>query len=755
MAKIGVFSDLHGDKANLQLIVDTLKQLGIDSALFLGDAVYETMSDFTRAEATKAHQLREQLRQDSQFRKDVMNGLFSDSQLERLTSSYELGKTVGKKVARAEYQDLKSTLGNIDTTILGGNWDYREEIADVFGTDFLNGTKAEVLGISVLGLSGGGSPSMYTAMSETLADDSDDKGARYQPWDKVLLASESLSADVLISHLPTSDGEGVQKENGVEHLKNTLKRRKQMGLDVPLYQFYGHRHECSAKYDNELEAFLISPGSCSSNHNSNLPTFMVAEFDDQHKLIGVDKYGIFSGLANFSEVHLVGSYNFDAEHKKVDFTAKNEIVFENKNLTALGNNLSLDDNYSLTRQGLNVNYAGLDSAEKDLLVRKNILIMFEEIEVKTKQLSAIVANAALAHINPDNKLEGTALELAITKAYANLASAACADMGISGEIRCIDEDERYMLNSLLINAVFGISASQFNDALRKSKVASVEEVSNWGSAIAEESSKKMSNMYQQHILGKLKAEDWQSMAELYIPEAYERKKELSEENDAFNLWLTSYKQGIISSEVIGETGAYKKKENFIAKKRTKEEVWEKFGLNDTEEVSPERTLEENINNIPPAQLSQLKEKIASGEIPVLKDDKGDYLPGPEGKKFYFDDAFKKGLNYVSTTIEDRIKQDVLSGNVPVIKKEGKEYLSLGGGKLMPFEADKYGLTALDYAPLEFQDYHRMQRDGLIRKRELELEQLRNSTSEESPRIILPNRGGIITPDRGSGGIITP
>ena len=65
--EIGIFSDLHKSWSNLDLIVSIFKQKGIDSALFLGDILYETMSAVTAKRAQEALKTQEKFLTKGQF----------------------------------------------------------------------------------------------------------------------------------------------------------------------------------------------------------------------------------------------------------------------------------------------------------------------------------------------------------------------------------------------------------------------------------------------------------------------------------------------------------------------------------------------------------------------------------------------------------------------------------------------------------------------------------------------------------------
>jgi predicted phosphodiesterase len=705
--KVGLFSDLHGDKQNLDLIVRTLKQLGIDSTLFLGDAIYKTMADFTNTQLTQAHQFRSSLRQDSQIRKDVMDGLFSNKQLEEIVNNHELGTKTGKKIAKLEYQDLSSALAGLDYAVLGGNWDYREEMQEVFGDDLLNSTSKDLSGINVLGFTGGGSPAVQTAMTETFADNEDEQGLMYQKWTEKLRSPEPLNADILISHVPFTDGEGVKKENPIEHLKSLVLRRKQARLDVPEVLVNGHRHSGAAiKYDEEMDAFLMSPGCSSKNHNNGTPTFLVAEFDEEKKLVGAQQYSILASIKGASEVRLSGQYTLDRENKKVDFEEKNQVVLQDYNPKVFADNLSLDDNIRLTQRGFNTDYDPFKETpqELDLLVRKNIQVMFNETEQVSKEVQAITTSVAKEYVSNGN----TDIEEAIFRVEEELAKLACQRTG--GDYETLSQSELAKpIFRTMISTILGVDYNMFFNSLRDNSLSSLSDTASWGSDVASGCSNTLSQQLQKEIFTDLESEELQAMAECHLPAAYERVKEL-DRTKAWNLWVNTYKQGFLTSDAVEATGAYKKKEGFDYHKRTKEDIAERFGFNDVQELTDNLPSEtDTISNLPNEEQEQIRADFRTGDVPVLSEPEGkEYVPLMDGRKLYLDNGFKsqlqeEGIAYTTKTQEEfeqestnRIAADIREGRRTVLEKDGREYIRIGDNQVLPFNRERLGLGEQDY-----------------------------------------------------------
>jgi len=634
---LGSFSDLHGDKQDEELIARTFKLLGIDSAAFLGDMVYETMTGPTKSDWTKAFQLRESLRTKKGLYDDIEKGLFSDEQLKQYVNAMGLGKSVSKKVAKKEYEDMKSILSGLELAILGGNWDYAEEIQEVFKGDYLNASSKTVGGLKVLGFSGSGPPSNSTIMTETLADNKNEQGNQYLTWNPALLSQEDLDVDIMISHVPFTDGKGIEMENGVEHLKQLVKQRKMQRRmqgkenDLPNVYMWGHRHGSGeVRYDEELEGFVVLPGCSSRNHHSAIPTFMVSEFDDDNKLVGVDKFEITSALPGFEEVRLVGHYSVDQESKEVEFEEKDEVILKNENLQEFDDNFSLDNNYNLTQGGMDLDYDILrdNSIELDLQVRKNVYVMFEETEKISKLLNETFLKVARNNLlDANDEVNTDNMDLAVDQAEEELLKLACERLGSDYESLSSSKYAEFISRSLIKN-VLGVDYGAAKSKLRMKKVESLADVSNWGADIAKQGSSSLSQSYQQMIFNDLNDDDYQGMAESYIPDAYERVKPL-QPGEGWSMWLKSFQEGYIGSGHLEETGAYQMKENYECKERTQEEMAEMFdfkipGADEDDDEGPmgpqgpggsggsEGQEEDRMVQIPESALKQLIDGLKNG-----------------------------------------------------------------------------------------------------------------------------------------------
>ena len=681
--KVGIFSDLHSDKRSLYCYAQLLKNLGVDSSVFLGDFLYKTSSEVTSAEENRAHSLVEQLKIDSTFRQDYQKGLFSETQINRLLHSLEYNKTVSKKIAKAEYQEMKEILSGLELAVVGGNWDYKEEIEEVFEGDYLNASTKNIAGLNVLGFSGGGSPTALTCRTETLADNEDHQGLQYQTWTEKLRSGQSFDADLLISHMPTTDGENVKKENAVEHLKNSILARKQQGFDVPEVHLHGHRHATSVKYDEEMGAFLVNPGPAGSTHGADIPAFLIGEFNDENKLTKINKYEIISSLKGLTEIKQTGHWDLDYENKKADFTEQNTVILQERNIPEFCNNLSLDDNLELTRK-IDVNYSSLsNAAEKDSLLRRNIMVMGSELEATAKKIKDI--SIAITHnhlIDSYGKLDLTNLEQTIDEIHQEITKESCSALGVNWDYIKdsfdLDGFEGKYLTASINKLIFGINHGSLAPSLREgvSNAKSADDLKNISGSVIKESQENLSNAYQEHILGDIKDSDYQEMAELYMPQNFERKYDVVNK-EAFQLWYKTFKEGIITSDHMDTLKSYQKKEDYVGRERTKEEIAETFNFN----------------------VGDISEDV----VPQQRG---------EGREISEEDI-------------NKFRQAVRSGRIPVLREGEDEYLiNQQNGQRIPFDPSQFGLGAGDYQALNREEYQSQMRNNQIRHHENQANDLR-------------------------------
>jgi hypothetical protein len=249
----------------------------------------------------------------------------------------------------------------------------------------------------------------------------------------------------------------------------------------------------------------------------------------------------------------------------------------------------------------------------------------------------------------------------------------------------------------------------FFNSLRDNSLSSLSDTASWGSDVASGCSNTLSQQLQKEIFTDLESEELQAMAECHLPAAYERVKEL-DRTKAWNLWVNTYKQGFLTSDAVEATGAYKKKEGFDYHKRTKEDIAERFGFNDVQELTDNLPSEtDTISNLPNEEQEQIRADFRTGDVPVLSEPEGkEYVPLMDGRKLYLDNGFKsqlqeEGIAYTTKTQEEfeqestnRIAADIREGRRTVLEKDGREYIRIGDNQVLPFNRERLGLGEQDY-----------------------------------------------------------
>jgi len=639
--KLALFSDLHSDNRNLSLIADYLRDSNVLSGVFLGDAVYDTMSTYSNVLANAAGNMRNQLRQESPLREAIMDGNYSEEQIRMFANAFQHGIDTAKKVSKAEYGDINEILSGLEVAILGGNWDHGPEMEETFGENYLDANSMEVAGLKMFGVSGGGSPSTLSATTEVLADNNtQDQGYHYKQWvkDPAKFQRGMANADILLSHVPVSYGENVERNGEPSHgvLKDLYMKS---GANAPKINFHGHTHGINVKFDEDTGALLACPGSCSNNHNDNA-SFLVAKFSDDDLLIGLEQYEILASLEGLKEVVLTGYHTIDWESREVEFEDRNETVLREHDVKTFTDNLSLDDNLRLIGDGLNVNYATLDTArDKDLQLRVNLIVMGKEIEKVTDEVKTIIEIAAREYLlTEDRKYVNDNLEEAITFVKEELAKKAAKVLGVNCEVGS-NQYERELFNSAMIRTIYGIDGSTIVDQFRNVASQSEDQVRALSYDLANTGRKSLSNQYQSHILKPLEASNYQEMAELYIPANYERKRDIHDRGEAIQFWANSYasEQGglapLMTAQQVESNGAYQKIEDHEGRKWTKEELADLFGFDlDKPEDDPEDSDGPDGSGISvtPEQAREIDKILRNGKSDGDNDEGGsgpDFGPG--------------------------------------------------------------------------------------------------------------------------------
>lgn len=616
--QIGLFSDIHGSWSNLEAIVKVFEKEGVKSTFFMGDALYETMGQFTIHQSQISQALKEQLRQESPIRNDILNGLFSNKQLQIFEEQYKNNKRLSKKIAKKEYETMKNILGNIDTIILGGNWDYTTEIQEVFKNSYINAQSKEIEGIKVTGFSGSGSGVGLNFSEESLADNQRDEKYQFREWGKAF--KDDIISDIFISHLPFTDGEGVTKENGVEQLKSLYMNANMQDKNIPNILVSGHRHDQGdVKYDSELDAFIIRPGASSDNHNDSAsPTFMIANFGNDNIIKSVNKYEIKSNIEGLKEVIMTSKYIINYKNKTVTKNKINTPIIEKINIPDLISNLQIDKNWCIDK--LDLNYSNLNIQEKDIQLRKNISAMFTIGKQQENEIKKATRKCNPKYIKKDKFDLGFYFE--ITK---HLSDAALKKYGAN--LDNIDKENQDLIKEVFIQAAYGISGSDIINILKESQANKIEEIA---SQIGQTSASNVQKKVQEKIFNtdernSLTTKDFQEMAELYIPQNFKANGKIG--NKAINLWIDTFQKGLLSSKDMEKYSQYyKKTTSYEVNKKNKTNLEDMFDF---------KYESKYVNELPHELLEKLKKMQnlqENTELPPIesfktKDSKtGEYRP---------------------------------------------------------------------------------------------------------------------------------
>jgi len=697
--RVGVFSDLHGDKQNLEVILKLFKQEGVNAVLGLGDYLYDTQTSLTEADSQAATQFRTMLSQESPLRQEVLDGHYSNETLERMAGKFQRGKEISKKIAKAEYIDINKQLAKFDHAVLGGNWDHRDEIAEVFQDNYLNATTKNVADLMIAGFSGGGSQPIKAFSGETLADNQETEEYEFRKWSELLLSKDQLEADIYISHVPFSDGRNVKKESAVEHLKESVLRRKKIGVPTPNVFMWGHRHgDGNVNYNEELEGFTINPGTSSRFHNETyFGSFMIANFDENNKLESVDKYHLHNSINGLANVELVGNYVI--KDNKVEFKEINKTIISEFNPQEFKDNLSIDSNYSLKSKGVSFNYSNLNVDEKDQLLRNNLSIVTDYATEASNDLKSIVNDVKAKLLQgKKGKIKRIDIDKAINEVYENYGQKAAEKLGIN--MLDVNPDEKEFFYDIAINAAYSLAPGLIHYCLNVED-AEVDNISakwNLEKEMCNHVQKSVTNNLGEKVMNGLEANDYQEIVEdIYLPLNFKKKRDLTLE-EARQLWDVTNQTKYLPVSVIKESGFYEEIEDFSGNKKTEEELKEMFQLDDINEISLDK-IDSNM----------FRKLVDNGED-IFKDEKGDYLLRQDGGKEYLGQDITAGVDYTPKTMGELIDE----GSAKLFQIGNNDFLATSQG---PIKIDREEHGLLNYQPTSFEEFQKEIRDYSITQKQ--------------------------------------
>ena len=684
-----VLTDTHG-LDNIGIIAEALNKVGVKRAWHLGDFAHQTMSQKTYKDGLSGEQLRSLFSQDNEYREAILEGQFTDSQLEELLEPAQEAKELSEKVSRVQLEEIRrlmSARGVSFDAVVGGNHDLRKPLEDVFEGEYLNGTIKSVEGINVLGLSGGGSHA-NGCLGDLLCDNPQTFDQRIQTWAKGIMESD---AHVAISHVSPTDSVINREEKSSKKQKQLWMERAVSGKEMPVI-FSGHLHsETKVEYSEELETFWVQPGVGSLSHNRGThASFVVSNFDeDTKKLLSVDEFRVYNSARGLQKVELYGTHTLDHENKSVSFEQKNNLLIDKSDPIEFNDGLTLDKNYSLKEKGFNLNYEGLTFEEKDFQFKRNQTIvdsfdpraktdkneMDKRVDIVVEDMKKQYSLKTKGDIENKKEFMGEVL----TKLAKELGK------NFSINLDDVKEEEKWLFRNIILHASTGLTPglpSQILSHELENMGDAEKDFANFGSLLSAYINDSLNKTYQSALDSSLTAEDYLGMSEIHMPLGAKRVREHVLEDEARNLYKKvsqpdfmgqERKTGLITKKELEKTKLYEVDSSKFANKRTKEELFDFLGVKEEQPLSVGNIRDMVQSN----QAEQLQDKISN--MPILTDKDGrEYVPGLGEKESELFDNLRDKLDLSRAKTLDEATAD---GDIKLIKKDGKDYMhvpELGG-----------------------------------------------------------------------------
>ena len=443
----------------------------------------------------------------------------------------------------------------------------------------------------------------------------------------------------------------------------------------------GHRHGTTrVEYNKELDTWWVQPGVSALNHNNGAyACFVITEFNDTtQKLERVKEYRIYNSIDGLQQVELHGIHTLDHNSKKVSFEKLEQKVIEEINLQRVEHNLKLDPTYTAMSAAFNPKFVDLTPQEKDTLLRQCLSRIDDKNHDIEEDITLIINSVRRNVLCGRNSLSNEAISEATDQIQEELAKKAAESFGInySKALSAMDETKAHFFKSVLTRMAFGISEDTVYQALDVSESQRNKIPHNWGSSLIQTAQKHITQTYQHHVISSLEAQDFQEMAEIHMPQNYERSRTL-EKQEAISLWAHTYRSQtyfpkILTPADLEQTGAYKKNKNFTGTKRTKKDIADLLGI-DENQAETQEPKQITTDALKPEHRTEIKDAITSGRLPVFSDAQGEYLP--LGQKLYLTDEFKQGLLYTPTTEKDYVSTQIRTGQIPIVEKKAENTCS--------------------------------------------------------------------------------
>lgn len=712
MARFGVITDSHG-LDNIGVIAKAMHESQVSKAFHLGDMAYGTATSSTIHEANLAAQQQIRIAQESTqkhkraLRDDVLNGLFSDDQLLKLEEDHKTGIAISDRVLTKDMEYIDRTFRDQGVpleVVLGGNHDRWKPIKEVFKDRFVNGTKKKIDGINIMGLSGGGSQYPTKNIQKGLmADDQFREERAAKHWGGM---SREEDLDILLSHVPPTDGNGEFMENSVESLKHLLLERANRTIDLPKAILSGHRHGPTlVEFNKELGTLWIQPGVSALEHNDwQHASYVVIDVDENTKEVRtVEEYRVYNFGDKTQEVELHAIHHIDYENEKIDKEVVGRTLYQGQKITTVKNHLYLDP---LSKEKFNPIYDGLSAEQKDKQLRLNLAIGRDEAERIGKEVRMIANGERRRFFKKRNKDDLFTAEDSIKladKVFDGLFEYAL-------ELEKLDFNEFIdsMKKKLLVKTdedidefkeifgklILGHDRHQVRKALASPQIKFGEVPHDYVNKLSKEIEDKINQRKQKLALQNLDGKDFQEMAELYMPANAKRTTNIISKREATNLWAHTYQQGLFSTYDLLDNENYKLGPR-TKTARNQKELTDKFGIDKIDNPNPRDMISERRLKTKEA----LDEKVEQVEN-YLNEGKPVYaLPGGQqfmdldnGKPDFINDpAVQKKMGYTPTDLSQVFAKDE-KGNYDLDWKRletdpenKRKYLKLDDGGKIDFQ----------------------------------------------------------------------
>ncbi|HLD79448.1 MAG TPA: metallophosphoesterase [Candidatus Nanoarchaeia archaeon] len=711
MLEVAFYGDPHGNFQGLELATRLMNQRGVKKRICLGDITVRLASELSRSQTALSEQFRRQLFSvtgpgevaGSSYRQAIEEGLYSDQQLGRVSQPRKRQGEIVQRHARETYRRFREIDSTIET--IGGNWDVEEPMRVVFEDKLHEDEITEDNGMKIAWATGGGSvPIEESGIMDGFFADNPEKGLyRSHNLRELLLTirgktTEENTIDLLVSHIPPPQ-EGRHVDTYARQLQDHLLRRYSVSLPLPKLLVHGHHHVSNADiawrtYQDEvtgkkIEQLTFTPGVLALEHNDGSHgAFCIGKFDQGTKqLLSVEEYHVQKNIDGFMEVIYHGEHILDHQEKKITFNKKEQLV-SREPLKKMFSFAELDANYALEKGGFSVNYNSLNPRELDEAVRLSLAKMSSYIadtKSRVKNVFDSVKNQWLRGKNPndsftDSELLEQQLHIADLLGYQ---AAEIFGVGLD-HINALNEIEKTFYLRTMMNAAFGLTSLEIQQASDIDNKTYENVPFNWGAEAQQKAAKSVNNQIINFLIGNINGDKWAEIVDdVYAPLSVSRTSPLPRDK-AMNLYSKGLNVGLLTEEDLLSTGAYTKKQSVSLNPKTASEIEAMFDLSFAEE--------DQFEGLPKASETDviaLKRALDAG-LRVIRSTKGDYLVTPKGP-VYLPPEIQEKTHYIPTSIST-----LLDRGEATLVQGGDTYLLHYQGTNLPVDLQRENINPNKY-----------------------------------------------------------